>query len=428
MNIAIVGAGLAGLSAAYRLQQRGHEVTVYEASDQVGGRAQLLNRPGTDDWADVGSQYYHSNYRFGMALIKDLGLKDQLKVIKGNTRFFTSDGKSFCVTPRWPYMKSGGLWNNLRMATHLLALITRHRINVFGLSPSTSLDNTSALDNSPTPFVKDYIARMLILIGGLSEPALHNVSALQKLRLIRIILMTDYVTLHGGTATLHHALAQQVNVRLNTKIRSISLDQHDNVKGIIAEDNRTINADHIIIATQAPHAATLVPTTWTHEKAFLSNINMPPALIVSLYLNCELEKDVWTYMTPIENEGLVTFVVDAQQKSPANTPSGKATLQAWILHPQASDIIEKDDNSIVNAVLEDLSGYLPNLASQLEDSHITRHTHAVPQSPVGHNQQAIDFFDAVDQRQSISFCGDYFTGGYMECALWSVDRMLQRLE
>lgn len=428
MKIAIVGAGLAGLTAAYRLQQRGHEVTVYEANNQVGGRAQLLNRPGTDDWADVGSQYFHSNYRFGMALIKDLGLQDQLKIIKGNTRFFTSDGESFCVTPRWPYMKSGGIWNNLRMAAHILALVARHRIDVFGLAPSNSLDNTSAIDNSPTPFVKDYIARMLILIGGLTEPELHNVSALQKLRLIRIILMTDYVSLRGGTATLHQALAKHVNVQLNTPVHEIHCDQQDKVTGITLQNGTEITADHVIIATQTPHAATLVPQTWTQEKAFLSNIKMPPAIIVSLYLNCELEKGVWTYMMPIENEGIVTFVVDAQQKSPANTPSGKATLQAWILHPQASKFIAQDDGSIVSAVITDLSTYLPNIESQLEASHVTRHHHAVPQAPVGHNQAAIDFFASVDQRQGISFCGDYFTGGYMECALWSVDRMLQRLE
>ncbi len=37
--IGIVGGGIAGLAAAYRLQQRGHEVQVFEASDDVGGLA-----------------------------------------------------------------------------------------------------------------------------------------------------------------------------------------------------------------------------------------------------------------------------------------------------------------------------------------------------------------------------------------------------
>src|SRR5688572_4985494 len=37
-RIVVVGAGLAGLSAAYRLKRAGYTAQVYEASDRVGGR------------------------------------------------------------------------------------------------------------------------------------------------------------------------------------------------------------------------------------------------------------------------------------------------------------------------------------------------------------------------------------------------------
>jgi len=35
----VVGGGIAGLAAAYRLRDRGHEVTVIEAGDDLGGLA-----------------------------------------------------------------------------------------------------------------------------------------------------------------------------------------------------------------------------------------------------------------------------------------------------------------------------------------------------------------------------------------------------
>ena len=35
--IAIIGAGLTGLAAAYSLKQRGNRVVVYEAADRAGG-------------------------------------------------------------------------------------------------------------------------------------------------------------------------------------------------------------------------------------------------------------------------------------------------------------------------------------------------------------------------------------------------------
>ena len=44
MRIAVVGSGPAGMTAAYRLQQAGHDVEVLEARDVVGGRTHAAIR------------------------------------------------------------------------------------------------------------------------------------------------------------------------------------------------------------------------------------------------------------------------------------------------------------------------------------------------------------------------------------------------
>lgn len=57
-NLAVVGAGPAGLSAALNLAQRGHAVTLFEASDKIGGQfgiAQLI--PGKEELAET-IRYY----------------------------------------------------------------------------------------------------------------------------------------------------------------------------------------------------------------------------------------------------------------------------------------------------------------------------------------------------------------------------------
>lgn len=56
MHIAVIGAGLAGLTCARHLQERGHSVIVYEKNDAVGGR--MSTRQTELGGFDHGAQYF----------------------------------------------------------------------------------------------------------------------------------------------------------------------------------------------------------------------------------------------------------------------------------------------------------------------------------------------------------------------------------
>jgi protoporphyrinogen/coproporphyrinogen III oxidase len=71
----VVGAGAAGLAAAYRLTRLGHDVTVYEASDRAGGSVRTERRDGF--LAEHGPNSMQAPTESVAHLFRELGLDEQ---------------------------------------------------------------------------------------------------------------------------------------------------------------------------------------------------------------------------------------------------------------------------------------------------------------------------------------------------------------
>ncbi len=77
-RIAIIGAGMAGLAAAYDLQVAGHQVTIYEAAPQVGGLAAGFKAAGWDWTLEKFYHHWFASDRFMLDFIRELGWSDQV--------------------------------------------------------------------------------------------------------------------------------------------------------------------------------------------------------------------------------------------------------------------------------------------------------------------------------------------------------------
>lgn len=86
----VVGAGLAGLTAAADLAARGADVTVYEARDRVGGRTHGIEvAPGR--WADAGAAYLGDRHTALHESMSRLGVKPTPTTMDGDSRFLLGE-------------------------------------------------------------------------------------------------------------------------------------------------------------------------------------------------------------------------------------------------------------------------------------------------------------------------------------------------
>ena len=90
MRVVVVGAGLAGLTAATDLAAAGADVTVLEARDRVGGRTHGIEvAPGR--WVDAGAAYLGDRHTALHDQIDRLGLRTTPTTMVGDSRFLLGD-------------------------------------------------------------------------------------------------------------------------------------------------------------------------------------------------------------------------------------------------------------------------------------------------------------------------------------------------
>jgi len=118
-RVAVLGAGLTGLTAAYYLLRRGVEATVLEARPEVGGLSACFDF-GDFTW----DRFYHCILTTDQALlglIEELGLSDSLRWEQTRVGFFAEENLYSMSTSadflRFPCLS---LWSKIRLALGIL--------------------------------------------------------------------------------------------------------------------------------------------------------------------------------------------------------------------------------------------------------------------------------------------------------------------
>jgi monoamine oxidase len=107
-RVIVIGAGLAGLVAAYELREAGHDVMVLEAQSRAGGRVQTIRQPFSDGlYAEAGALFIPNTHALTLDYVKRFALPLQPMSPLGSVRLFYVAGRRIVAPPgsdaAWPF-------------------------------------------------------------------------------------------------------------------------------------------------------------------------------------------------------------------------------------------------------------------------------------------------------------------------------------
>ncbi|TBW26405.1 NAD(P)/FAD-dependent oxidoreductase [Gramella sp. KN1008] len=107
-KVLVLGAGLAGLAAAWDLREAGHEVMVLEARNRPGGRVSTIREPFANGLhAEEGAAAYSNTYTHALKFIDEFGLEKVPLSFPDSAITYHLNGKKINAKPgetvNWPY-------------------------------------------------------------------------------------------------------------------------------------------------------------------------------------------------------------------------------------------------------------------------------------------------------------------------------------
>jgi monoamine oxidase len=218
LDVAIIGAGAAGIAAARRLHDQGRRVLLIEAMDRVGGRAHTINIEGMT--LDLGCGWLHSAERNPLARLAET----QGVVVDRSEAAWGRQLRNLGFSAREQH-DAWAAYEALEQALH------------DNPPPSDRAGNAIAKDDPARPYLD-------MISGALNGAELDLVSARDLLAYDNHASEANW-RLPGGMGTLIAGAASALPLSLSTRVRSID---HGGRHVTIGTDRGTIRATAAIVA------------------------------------------------------------------------------------------------------------------------------------------------------------------------------------
>ena len=449
---AIIGGGIAGLSAAYELTKANSPCTLYEAGPRLGGV--IASKDIAGSILEEGPDSFITEKPAAADLCRELGLGDSLLpsndperktyIVVNNRLVSLPDGLMFLVPTKLIPTALSPLFSigtKIRMGLELLhpprpshedesvaSLVERH----YGpevvdrlAGPLLSGIYGGAADQLSARAVLARLVEMEAKYGSLTKAMLAARKNAPKSAANAAPRPTRslFTTLRGGLQQLIDALVAKLDptsIRLNTPVRSIERVSNG---WRITTDAGSEDFSALIIAIPAWAAASLLSTVDAQLSEELSGIPYSSSITVNLvYDESQLGPlpEGFGFLVPVSAGRAMLACTFSHRKFLGRTASGKAVLRAFLGGVSNEPLLDQPDEVLIATARREFSEILGAkiLGPQVEPEHasVNRWRRSMAQYAVGHLDRVAGIRRRVAALPNLYLAGNAYDGiGIPDC-------------
>ena len=362
-NWGIIGGGMLGMTLALRLAQQGQQVTIYEASEKVGGLTSSWEMDGT-----VWDRFYHVILMSDLntrKIIEEIGLENDLRWVETKTGFY-SGGKLYSMSNIIEFFKFPPI-----------NIIDKFRLGLT-IFIASKIKNWKKLENI---LVADWLTQWsgkrvfekiwLPLLKAKLGDNYKNTSAafiwttIQRMYAARKsgLKKEMFGYLSGGYEKINqqfagHLLSLGVSIEYNSKVSSIKKTATEMLEVVV--DNSVHNFDNVI-STLSSYASVMMANELTEdEKQKHKNIKYLGVICPSVLLKKPISPFYVTNIT--DNWPPFTGVIEMTALIDKKEVNGKHLIYLPKYVNSDDPLFDKDDSAVRKLFLDALFKMYPEIS------------------------------------------------------------------